>query len=187
VHLSDSGNSSYRPFSRRIRAFTLTELIVIIAIVAILIALLLPVLSRARSSSQTVSCLSNLRQIMMAFQLYAGDNRQELPDPAATGQSWESLLRPYLSPREVYHCKADGGLFENLRSSYDWRDTFDPDTTVAGKSLSEIRRSDAVFAFDALPDWHGAGKINAALADGSAQVMSYQDCLRDLDTTINSP
>ena len=139
------------------------------------------------SSGQSVSCLSNLRQIMMAFHIYAGDNKQRLPDPAATEQSWESLLRPYLHSREAYHCSSDGGLFDNLRSSYDWRDTPDPATTVAGKLLIEIRRPDAVFVFDALPEWHGKGKINSAQADGSAMTMNYQDCLKDLDRPINTP
>jgi type II secretory pathway pseudopilin PulG len=162
-------------------------MLVVIAVIAILIGLLLPVLSHVRASSQSIACMSNLRQIMMAFRLYAGDNQQRLPDPAASGQSWESLLRPYLAGREIYHCKADGGLYENLRSSYDWRDTPDPETTVAGKTLTEIRRPSAVFAFDALPDWHSKGMINAAQADGSAQSMSYQDCLKDLDQWIITP
>src|SRR5207247_2440437 len=80
-----------RSSSRSGRAFTLTELLVVVGIVAVLIALLLPALSKARASGQSVSCLSNLRQIMMAFHLYAGDNKQRLPDPAAAEQSWESL------------------------------------------------------------------------------------------------
>ncbi len=168
-------------------AFTLPELLVVIGIIAILIALLLPALSKARSSGQAVSCLSNLRQIMMGFHVYAADNKQRLPDPAATEQSWESLLRPYLRAREAYHCASDGGLFDNLRSSYDWRDTPDAATTVAGKLLIEIRRPDAVFVFDALPEWHGKGKINSAQADGSAQTMGYQDCLKDLDRPVNAP
>src|SRR2546423_377031 len=112
-----SGPSTDRPRSmnrsQRLRAFTLVELLVVIAIIVVLVALLIPVLGKARTSSQTVGCLSNLRQIMMAFHLYATDNDQRLPDPVATQQSWESLLRPYLQSKEAYHCMADGGLFEN--------------------------------------------------------------------------
>jgi prepilin-type N-terminal cleavage/methylation domain-containing protein len=173
--------------SRRGAGFTLIELLVVIGIVVILIALLLPALGKARSTSQTASCLSNLRQIMMAFHLYAGDNKQRLPDPVASDQSWESLLRPYLEARDAYHCAADGGLFENLRSSYDWRDTADPLTTVAGKLLIEIRRPDCVFVFDALPEWHVKGKINSAQADGSARTRDYEECLQDLDRPVNVP
>jgi prepilin-type N-terminal cleavage/methylation domain-containing protein len=169
------------------RGFTLVELLVVVGIIAILVALLLPALSKARASSQAVGCLSNLRQIMMAFHLYAGDNKQRLPDPAVAQESWESLLKPYLPAREAFHCQSDGGLFDNLRSSYDWRDTANPQTTAAGKLLVEIRRADRVFAFDALPEWHGRGKINAGRADGSAVDMSYEECLKDLDAFIASP
>jgi prepilin-type N-terminal cleavage/methylation domain-containing protein len=173
-------------FNRLGRAgFTLVELLVVIGIIAVLIALLLPVLSKARGSAHRVSCLSNLRQITMAFHLYAGDNKQRLPDPATANQSWESLLRPYLTTREAYRCQSDGGVYDNLRSSYDWRDTPDPATTVAGKPLVEIRRANTVLVFDALPDWHGKGRINASLADGSATTMGYAECLEDLDTPIN--
>lgn len=182
------GNPYARSQFHSARAFTLTELLVVIGVIILLVALLLPVLSRARSASQSVACLSNLRQIMMAFHLYGNDNRQELPDPAALGQSWESILKPYLTPREVYHCEADGGLYEHLRSSYDWRDTSPGSlSTVAGKSLNEIRNTGIVFVFDALPDWHSQNTINAAKVDGSAENMSYLDCLRNLDLSISNP
>jgi prepilin-type N-terminal cleavage/methylation domain-containing protein len=181
VAIRHPGNSWPRSACRPARAFTLTELLVVIGITAVLLALLLPVLSKARASGQSVACLSNLRQIMMAFHLYAGDNAQRLPDPVAAQQSWESLLKQYLPSRESYHCPSDGGLFENLRSSYDWRDTAEANTTVAGKAVADVRRTDTVIAFDALPDWHGKGRINSAQIDGSARNMSYQECLQDLE------
>ena len=171
--------------ARRTCAFTLVELLVVIGIIVLLVALLLPVLGKARASSQTIGCLSNLRQIMMGFHLYAGDHGGRLPDPIAAQESWESQLRKYLTSRDVYHCQSDGGLFGNLRSSYDWRDTANPLTTVAGKSLEDIRRSNTVFVFDALPEWHAKRQINTAYAGGSTQTMGYQECLKDLDTDIS--
>ena len=60
-------------------AFTLIELLVVIAIIGILAALLLPVLSRAKAQGQRVGCTSNLKQINLAVQLYAEDNRDMLP------------------------------------------------------------------------------------------------------------
>jgi len=61
--------------------FTLIELLVVIAIIAILAALLLPVLSKAKNQSAKATDLNNLKQIMIAVHLYAGDNNDVLPMP----------------------------------------------------------------------------------------------------------
>ena len=61
------------------RAFTLIELLVVIAVIAILAALLLPGLARAREQAQGVICLNNLRQLNLGWKMYADDNRDVLP------------------------------------------------------------------------------------------------------------
>ncbi len=61
------------------RGFTLIELLTVIAIIALLAALLLPALGRVRGRAQAISCLSNSRQLVLAWQLYAGDNDEKLP------------------------------------------------------------------------------------------------------------
>src|SRR5690348_2223970 len=60
------------------RAFTLIELLVVIAILGILAALLLPVLSKAKRKAEGVSCLNNLKQLQIGWQMYTGENNDSV-------------------------------------------------------------------------------------------------------------
>ena len=167
------------------RGFTQIELLVVVGILVVLLAILLPVFGKVRRSARSVNCLSNLHQIAMAFEQYATNNGGRLPDPLAADVSWEETLLPYVQTPEVYRCPADNELAETLGTSYDWRDTGDPATTLAGASIA-IAKSNTVLVFDALPNWHAEGKMNAALIDGSTALMDVTECLTNVMTPLRS-
>src|SRR5947209_5731291 len=116
-------------------AFTLVELLVVIGIIAILIGILLPSLSKARESSNRMKCLSNLRQIGVAFVMYANDHDGELPVTPKTGSGttldawyWQkakivnidhSPIGQYLavsaSNTKVFVCPSDDGVSNRVR------------------------------------------------------------------------
>lgn len=80
------------------RAFTLVELLVVIAVLGILAAILIPVVARVRASARSTHCVSNLQQLGRAFTLHAEDHRGCLPAPvAATGEivPWYAAIQPY--------------------------------------------------------------------------------------------
>jgi len=84
------------------RGFTLIELLVVIAIVAILAAMLMPVLAAARQRGAMARCLNNLKQLGTAFQLYASDNDGRFPSSGNTGKSNANFCGCQGASRWVY-------------------------------------------------------------------------------------
>ncbi len=99
-------NASFRQ-THRAAGFTLVELLVVIGIIALLASMLLPALAGARRKASQIKCLSNLRQVSLALNLYATDHDGEYPVRRRVPDAWPAKLLPYFKDPAVIWCPSD--------------------------------------------------------------------------------
>ena len=124
------------------KAFTLVELLVVIAIIAILAAILFPVVSQTKAAAKTASCTAQEHQLGLALFLYSQDYDDGLPTAGEdeannadgselNGDSWLDTVEPYIKTRLIYRCPADNSpawdaIIDARQTSYGLNGYFAP-------------------------------------------------------------
>lgn len=116
------------------RGFTLTEILIAMAIVGVLVGVAMPIVSMVKEKSHQAACLSTLRALGVGLEGYLSDHNDTMPawfmgkrnktDAESEKQVLESELLPYVGGNEfAFHCPADHKLFKESGSSYFWNES----------------------------------------------------------------
>jgi prepilin-type N-terminal cleavage/methylation domain-containing protein len=177
--------------------FTLVELLIVIAVIAILTALLLPALGGAKEKGKLTTCLSNLRQVSLAIRLYADDNADSLPVlpdpnpyPNGVGAYYKQLVKGYLaltgpaSPTEkVFICPADRTLKTQIGhafTSYTFNGYEVGEGAIAritGKKLGAIKNTNKAVLTGEWPAFFGGSwhPVSTTERFNAKNVLSFVD------------
>lgn len=184
-------------YSRQRRAFTLIEILVVIAIIAIFSAILFPAFARAREGARRISCSSNLRQIGLGAMQYTQDNAGILmrswsgpdlgPSDATDRYKWMDVIQPYLKNTKVFTCPSD-----SLNPPYIFRDGQNYGSyCINGAYFSEplnVRRSPNIARQSRIADPSGTLWVSEAyLESGETFSTGWPDVAANptIDETVN--
>lgn len=166
---------------RRHAAFTLVELLVVVGIIAVLVAILLPALSRARQAANSIACQSNLRQIGLALLLYTDGNKGKYPYcQNSSGNQWFPALSAVLTGQDgapyaqVFKCPSvvleGGDVHYTVHSNLfpDATHLNDPNWRLRAGTVAEMQKrgTETVLVFDAAQMDNGNADAHGWAVDG---------------------
>jgi prepilin-type N-terminal cleavage/methylation domain-containing protein/prepilin-type processing-associated H-X9-DG protein len=158
------------------RAFTLVELLVVLAVIGILAGLLLPALVGAKEGGKATACLSNLHQIGIALQLYVQENQNLLPvmqnvgtngPPPTNGPPINVVLLPFVGGNSnVFRCPSDTeNLFALTGTSYFWNNALN------GQDADHLTILNLPYPQNQIPVVFDKDKFH--IARGSSRAINY--------------